>query len=473
MKRFRISTLALVSVLVLLLGVSARADVRLPKVIGDHMVLQQGTSVPIWGWADAEEKVTVTLGQSTATATACSEGKWMVKLDAMEAGGPYEMTVQAGNTITLADILVGEVWVCSGQSNMQWPVAACDNAQEEIAAADYPKIRLFTVAQKVAEKPLDDCEGSWTASSPQTVPGFTAAGYFFGRYLHKELGVPVGVINCSWGGTIAEAWDSHEGLLGEPDFEPIIERAAQFDPKTPNQATNLYDGMLHPLIPFGIRGAIWYQGESNCGRAQQYRKLFPAMITDWRKNWGQGDFPFLFVQLAPFRYGNSDPKCLAELWEAQLRTLALPNTGMAVTTDIGNVQDIHPKNKQDVARRLALWALANTYGKDLVYSGPLYESASVEGDKIRVRFKHVGGGLVAKGGELSHFTIAGADGQFAPATATIDGDSIVVHSDQVTAPVAVRFGWRDDAEPNLFNAEGLPASPFRTDDFEMVTAGSK
>src|SRR3989304_5163638 len=414
MKRFCISTLALVSVLVLLLGVSARADVRLPKVIGDHMVLQQGTSVPIWGWADAEEKVTVTLGQSTATATACSEGKWMVKLDAMEAGGPYEMTVQAGNTITLADILVGEVWVCSGQSNMQWPVAACDNAQEEIAAADYPKIRLFTVAQKVAEKPLDDCEGSWTASSPQTVPGFTAAGYFFGRYLHKEVGVPVGGINCSWGGPIAEAGASHEGLLGEPDFEPIIERAAQFDPKTPNQATNLYDGMLHPLIPFGIRGAIWYQGESNCGRAQQYRKLFPARITDWRKNWGQGDFPFLFVQLAPFRYGNSDPKCLAELWEARLRTLALPNTGMAVTTDIGNVQYIHPKNKQDVARRLALWALANTYGKDLVYSGPLYESASVEGDKIRVRFKHVGGGLGGKGGGLSPLTIAGGGGPFAP-----------------------------------------------------------
>ncbi|MFH1920027.1 MAG: 9-O-acetylesterase, partial [Planctomycetota bacterium] len=208
-------------------------------------------------------------------------------------------------------------------------------------------------------------------------------------------------------------------------------------------------------------------------RAQQYQKLFPAMITDWRKNWGQGDFPFLFVELAPFRYGNLDPRCLAELWEAQLRTLSLPNTGMAVTTDVANVKDIHPKNKQDVGRRLALWALANTHGKDLVYSGPLYESMSVEAGKIRVRFKHVGGGLVAKGGDLTHFTIAGADGQFVPATATIDGDSIVVHAEQVAEPAAVRFGWRDDAEPNLFNAEGLPASPFRTDDFEMVTAGSK
>jgi len=473
MKLSRICTLVLASVGVLLAAVYAQADVRLPKVIGDHMVLQQGMSVPIWGWADAEEKVTVTLGQSTASATASSEGKWMVKLEAMEAGGPYEMTVQGNNTIKLEDILVGEVWVCSGQSNMQWSVKASDNAPEEIAAADYPNIRLFTVARKVAEKPLDDCEGSWAACSPQTVPDFTAVGYFFGRHLHKELDVPVGLINTSWGGTIAEAWTSHEGLLGEEDFQPILQRAAEFNPNTPNQASNLYNGMLHPLIPFGIRGAIWYQGESNCSRAQQYRKLFPAMITDWRKNWGQGDFPFLFVQLAPFRYRNRDPRCLAELWEAQLMTLSLANTGMAVTTDIGNIVDIHPKNKQEVGRRLALWALANTYGKDMVCSGPLYDSMSIEGDKIRIRFKHVGGGLVSKGGPPAYFTIAAAGGQFLPATATIDGETLIVDSDRVAEPVAVRFAWFDTAVPNLFNKEGLPASPFRTDDFEMVTAGDR
>jgi len=474
MKLSGVSTLAVMSVGVLLVVAPAGADVRLPKIIGDHMVLQQGMPVPIWGWADAAESVTVTLGESKAATTADADGKWMVKLDAAQAGGPCQMTVQGNNTITLDDILVGEVWVCSGQSNMQWSVSGSANPQVEIAAADYPKIRLFTVARKVAEKPLDDCEGSWVACSPQTVPGFSAVAYFFGRYLHKELDVPVGLINTSWGGTIAEAWTSHEGLLGEPDFEPILQRAAQFDPNTPNQASNLYNAMIQPLIPFGIRGAIWYQGESNCSRAKQYRKLFPAMITDWRTHWGQGDFPFLFVQLAPFRYGGLDPRCLAELWEAQRLTLSLPNTGMAVTTDIGNVADIHPKNKQDVGRRLALWALAITHGKDLVYSGPLYESMAVEGDKIRVRFKHVGGGLVAgEGKPLAEFTIAGADGQFVPADAVIDGDSIVVHSDQVTAPVAVRFAWRDDAAPNLFNQEGLPASPFRTDDFEMVTAGSK
>ncbi len=475
MKLSRIVTLVLVSVCVVLVSGLARADVRLPNVIGDQMVLQQGKPVPIWGWADAGEKVTVTVGESKAAATAGEDGKWMVKLDAMESGGPCQMTVQGNNTITLEDILIGEVWVCSGQSNMQWPVSASNNPQEEIAAADFPNLRLFTVARKVAEKPMDDCEGSWTACSPQTVPGFSAVAYFFGRHLHKELEVPVGLVNTSWGGTIAEAWMSHEGLLGEPDFEPILERAAQFNPDNPNQASNLYNGMLHPLIPFAIQGAIWYQGESNCTRAEQYRKLFPAMIRDWRKNWGQGEFPFLFVQLAPFRYPWANPRCLPELWEAQLGTLELANTGMAVTTDIGNIVDIHPKNKQEVGRRLALWALADTYDKELVHSGPLYDSMTVEGDKIRIRFKHMGGGLVAKG-QLGPFTIIGADGpmpQFLPATATIDGDTLVVGSDRVKKPVAVRFGWFDTASPSLFNKEGLPASPFRTDDFEMVTAGNR
>jgi sialate O-acetylesterase len=471
MKLTRLARLLLLSICLTMIATTAWADVRLPQVIGSQMVLQRDMAVPIWGWAEPDEKVTVTLGDCTVEATACDKGKWAVKLAAMKAGGPHSITIAGKNTITLEDILVGEVWVCSGQSNMQWSVKASNNAEEEIAAANYPQMRLFTVARKVADTPLDDCQGSWAACTPETIPAFTAVGYFFGRALHKEVGVPIGLINSSWGGTIAEAWTSHEGLMGEDDFEPILDRAATFNPKNPNQACNLYNGMLKPLMPFGIRGAIWYQGESNCSRAKQYRKLFPAMISDWRKNWGQGDFPFYFVQLAPYRYGKADPACCAELWEAQLATLSLPNTGMAVTTDIANIKNIHPKNKQDVGVRLALWALAKVHGEKLVYSGPLYKSMRVDDHMVCIEFDHTGDGLVARDGPLTHFTIAGADKKFVAATATIKGNRIIVSSDQVTKPVAVRFAWRDDAEPNLFNSRGLPASPFRADDFEMVTAG--
>ena len=472
MKLSRIAGPALLLICVLLAATTTWADVRLPKIIGDHMVLQQKLPVSVWGWADPGEKVTVTLGQSKVATMADAGGKWIAVCDAMEAGGPCEMTVAGNNTITVKDVLVGEVWVCSGQSNMAMSVSGANNPQEEIAAADYPNIRLFTVGNRIAASPQDDCNGAWAACSPKTVGGFSATAYFFGRHLHKEVSVPVGLINTSWGGTVAEAWTSHEGLLGEADFAPILQRAATFNPENPNQASVLHNGMIRPLTALAIRGAIWYQGESNVSRAAQYQKLFPAMITDWRTQWGLGDFPFLFVQLAPFRYGGQDPRNCAELWEAQRLTLSLANTGMAVTTDIGNVTDIHPKNKQEVGRRLALWALAKTHGKDLVYSGPLYESMSAEDGKIRVKFQHVGGGLVAKDDQpLGYFTIAAADGKFVPATAAIDGDTVVVHSEEVAEPVAVRFAWRDDAEPNLFNKEGLPASPFRTDDFDLATAG--
>ncbi len=516
MKRAKIWSVVLVAVGAVLAAVSARADVRLPSVLGDHMVLQQGTSTPIWGWADPGERVTVTLGTCKATATACEKGKWKVELGPMEPGGPHQVIVQGENTITLNDVLVGEVWVCSGQSNMQWTVSNSNNAEQEIAAAKYPKMRLFTVARKTADAPQDDCEGSWTACTPETVPGFSAVAYFFGRKLHEELEVPVGLINTSWGGTPAEAWTSLDAQKDVPELAPTVARwnemVANFDadaarrnyekavaawkeaaakakaegkpaprkPRapgnpahSPHRPASLYNGMIAPVIPLAIRGAIWYQGESNSIRAEQYRTLFPAMITNWRDKWGQGDFPFLFVQLAPFDYGERDPRCLPETWEAQVLALDLPNTGMAVTTDVGNIRDIHPKNKQEVGRRLALWALAKTHGRDVVYSGPLYESMAVEGDKIRIRFQHVDGGLVAEDGPLTHFTIAGEDGQCVPAEAEIDGDAVVVHSDQVEKPVAVRFGWTDTAEPNLFNQAGLPASPFRTDDFEMVTAGAR
>lgn len=464
---------ALLSAAILIAAASAQADVRLPKIFGDHMVLQQKLPIQVWGWADAGEEVTVSIGEKKATATAAADGKWKVTLDAMEAGGPVEMTVAGKNSITLTDVLVGEVWVGSGQSNMQWTVAASDNAEQEIAAADCPQIRLFTVARKVAAEPQEDVEGAWTTATPETVKNFSAVAYFFGRELHKELDVPVGMINTSWGGTIVEAWTSHETLQSDPDFQPILERSKNFQENNPNQASVLYNGMIKGLIPFGIRGAIWYQGESNVNRAEQYAELFPAFIADWRKNWGQGDFPFLFVQLAPFRYQGQDPRSLAELWEAQLKTLSVINTGMAVTTDIGNVKDIHPKNKQEVGRRLALWARAAVYGQDVVYSGPLYKSMQVEDNKVRLSFKHAEGGLVAKDGELTHFQIAGDDGEFVPAKATIEGETIVVSSDQVEKPAAVRFAWDDVAEPNLFNAAGLPASPFRTDTFPMVTAGKR
>ncbi len=451
------------------------AEVRLPKILGDNMVLQQQTEVRIWGWADPEEEVTVQFQEQKVSAKADTKGRWLVKLRTPEAGGPYEVHVAGkNNQITLRNVLVGEVWVGSGQSNMQWPVSRADNAQEEIAAAKYPKIRLFTVAHTISDKPLDDCEGAWVECSPETVAGFSAVAYFFGRHLHKELGVPVGLINSSWGGTICEAWTSLKALQTDEDFKPILERAKQFNPKNPNQPAVLFNGMIHPLLPFVIRGAIWYQGEANVSRAAQYKKLFPTMIQDWRRRWQIGDFPFYYVQLAPFRYGNrAKPECLAELWEAQLQTLRLPNTGMVVTTDIGNIKNIHPTNKQEVGRRLALWALAKIHGKQVVYSGPLYEGYSVEGNKIRIKFQHAEEGLVCKGDRLTHFSIAGEDGKFVPAEAVIDGSTVVVSSPEVPKPVAVRFAWLDTAEPNLFNKAGLPASPFRTDTFPMVTEGNK
>ncbi len=453
---------------------AALAEVKLPRILSDHAVLQQGMEATIWGWAAPGEEVTVALATKKAVVKADDKGRWQLKIGTPKAGGPYELVVAGrNNTITVKDLLVGEVWIGSGQSNMEMSVNGVNDARQEIAAANYPQIRLFTVNKKIADKPVDDCFGSWSDCNPRSVPGFSAVAYFFGRTLHQELKVPVGLINSSWGGTICEAWASREGLEGDDDFKPILDRAANFNPNNPNQACVLYNGMVRPIVPFAIRGAIWYQGESNAGRAAQYKKLFPAMIRDWRKQWGQGDFPFLFVQLAPFRYGGANPQMLPEAWEAQLQTLSLPNTGMAVTTDIGDIRDIHPKNKQEVGRRLALWALAKTYGKDVAYSGPLYDSCKVEGDKVRIKFKHAEDGLVAKGGKLTHFTIAGKDEKFVPAEAAIDGQTVVVSSDKVKEPVAVRFGWEDTAEPNLFNKAGLPASPFRTDTFKMITEGNK
>ena len=486
-----------------LVACPAPAAVKLPAVFSDNMILQRDRPVPVWGWAAPEEEVTVTIARQTVTSKAGKDGRWQTTLAALETGGPYELMVAStAGKKTFKNVLIGEVWLCSGQSNMEWPVAWSLDSQKEIAAATYPKVRLFTVPRKASRTPLDDCAGRWVECSPQAVSGFSAAGYFFIRMLHKELGVPVGVINASWGGTPAAAWTGRKALESEPSLKPLLDnwdRTPNDRRKDRNRPASLYNGMIAPVVPFAIRGVIWYQGEADIGRAYQYRTLFPLMIRDWRAAWGEGDFPFGFVQLAPFRYPGIDEAACAELREAQTMALAsVANTGMAVTMDIGNIkdthpkdkqaeerpfvlkalsmvygsiiEDIHPKNKQDVGRRLALWALARVYGKDLVYSGPIYKSMSVQGDKVRIRFDHIGGGLKTRDGKKpSDFAVAGADQRFHPAEATIDNDSVVVHSDAVREPVAVRYAWRDAAEPNLANQEGLPASPFRTDPWRGVT----
>jgi sialate O-acetylesterase len=461
--------LFVLTLILALAGSALHAGVKLAGVFGDNMVLQRDQALPVWGSADKGEEITVRIAGQTQAAKAGEDGRWKVTLEKLKVGEPLEMSVKgsSGEEIKLKNILVGEVWVCSGQSNMEMGMGACNNAQDEIAAADYPNIRLFTVAKNKAAEPTAELKADWIPCSPKTIgklwdwASFSGTGYYFGRHLHKELGVPIGLIHTSWGGTPAEFWTSHKALEADPALKPMAQ----------GESSCLYNGMIAPLIPFAIRGAIWYQGESNIPIAYKYRTLLPAMIRNWRTDWGQGDFPFGIVQIAPFRYSDKDPACWAELCEAQAMTAKnVPNTGLAVTVDIGDLKDIHPKNKQDVGRRLALWALAKVYGKDIVYSGPLYKSMAVEGGKIRVQFDRVGGGLISRDGKpLTDFTIAGNDQKFVPATADIDGACVVVSSPDITAPVAVRFAWRDDTSPNLANKEGLPAGPFRTDSWKGLT----
>jgi len=509
------------ALMVALLSAAVRSDVRLPAIIGDNMVLQAGGRVCLWGWADPNEEIDVRVSWRDVdwTIQADSDGKWIFQMMAPDSGGPYEITFKGKNTITVKNILAGEVWVGSGQSNMQWSVKDSANPEQEIAAADHPQIRLFTVERKVAEQPQSDCIGKWVTCSPETIPTFSAVAYYFGRELHQELKQPVGLIHSSWGGTPAEAWTSPAALQENPSLEPILTRyrqalavypqalvqykenlekwqaaaeqakaekkpvpsrpGAPMGPDSPHSPSGLFNAMIAPLIPYTIRGAIWYQGESNAGRAYQYRDLFPTMIKSWWDSWqeqGDDDFPFLFVQLANYMAGKDEPgdSAWAELREAQLMTLEVPKTGMAVTIDIGDAKDIHPKNKQDVGKRLALWALANTYGKKVVYSGPLYRSMIRRDNKIVLRFDHVGSGLVARGGEpLRGFAIAGADRKFVWAEAKIEGDTVVVGSDGIAEPVAVRYAWADNPVCNLYNQAGLPASPFRTDTWPGITAANK
>ena len=479
---------------------SARGDVTLPAILGDHMVLQLGHELPFWGWAEPGEEVTVTIAPKdvgdiqkpeTVTAVTGTDGRWFAKLPARTSAAAVEVTVAGKNTLSLTDILVGDVWICSGQSNMEWPVSASLNHQEEVAEAKFPSIRVFKVERSTARVPQTDIDGKWIECSPETVGAVSAVGYYFGRELHQRLKRPIGLVQAALGGAICEAWTSHEALKSDDDFAKILERAdrAISDPNqanNPNRASVLFNGMIAPLQGFStkqgfsIKGAIWYQGESNAIRAHQYRKLFPLMISDWRRRWGQGDFPFLYVQLANYVSEKTKPdhpdepeeSAWAELREAQSMALSVPKTGMVVTVDIGEPRDIHPKNKQDVGHRLALSAMKVAYGQDLVASGPELKSWHVVGNEIQLEFQHADG-LDARGDELNGFAVAGVDRVFVWAKARIEGKKVVVFAPHVLEPIAVRYAWGDNPDGNLYNRAGLPASPFRTDDWPGITAQNK
>ncbi len=635
--------------MLLLLAGATKAQVTLPPFFNCNMVLQKGIEIPVWGWASPGEKVTVTFEGTTVSDRAGKDGKWRVTLPAMNYGGPYKMIVKGKNLRTIENIMIGEVWVCSGQSNMEMKVANVKNAEAEIAASDYPEIRLFTVKQRISQFPQDQLdEGEWWECSPISVPDFSAVAYFFGRDLYQKLKVPIGLIHTSWGGTVVESWMSPEAIAQDPDLAGMLDKlqkldwenyatlfrenlknrlgtlpetdegmkdgnalwaATVFDDKdwktmklpgyiennglegvdgivwfrkeieidptdaekpanlllariddsditflngekigettqkydayrkyqipagmlkagkniltirvedtggnggvygapdeiklvTPSKEmplagdwkfklgkvdvnaiaigpndypTLLYNAMIKPLIPYGIRGAIWYQGESNAERAQQYQRIFPNLIKDWRNQWNQGPFPFLFVQLANYMSPSDQPSesDWAELREAQTKTLALENTGMAVIIDAGEAKNIHPADKQTVGHRLALSARKVAYNEDLVYSGPMYNSMIIEGNKIIVTFDHVANGLMVKDkyGYVNGFAVAGANKKFYWAKAKIMGkDRIEITSPDVEKPIAVRYAWADNPDDvNLYNSENLPASPFRTDDWK-------
>ncbi len=491
----------------------ALAEVKLPAIFSDNMILQRGMKVPVWGWSDPGEKITAELGGHVATTIAGKDGKWKLWLGPLDAGGPFELKITGKNSITLKNVLVGEVWICSGQSNMAMEVKSCLNAGEEISTANYPRIRHFQVKRAKAAKPLEDVapvpdsDGSWLnkweVTDPSNVGHYTGVGYFFIRDIYRDLHVPVGIISVSWGGTTAEAWTPHDTLANDPElrlilknwpdynndeewlkveyakFEKQVKEAKKKGTEPPlyfNQPSVLYNGIIAPVVPFGMRGVIWYQGESNAYRAYQYRDLFPAMIEQWRKEWGQGVFPFLFVQLANYHF---EPQVFPELREAQSMALALPNTAMTVTIDIGDSSDIHPKNKQEVGRRLSLAARKLAYGEQLIWSGPLFKSMLVQGGKCRLSFSHTGDGLTTPGGQPPEgFVIAGPDRKFVKARAIIHGNQVIVWNEQVSHPVAVRYAWANHPGGcNLYNKSGelvnLPASPFRTDDWPGITMDRK
>ena len=487
----------------------ARAELSLPPLFSDHMVLQRDIEAPVWGTAAAGEKMTIEFAGKKIEATADDRGAWFAKLPPLKPGNAASLMVSGDQTkepLVFKDVLVGDVWICSGQSNMQWSLKQSANAQEEIADAKHANIRFFQVPRRSSTQPSKDLEraGSatqpgaamqsrWAICTPENAPEFSAVGYFFGREIAQRQDVPIGLIQNAWGGMPIESFMSGEAMKADPDFQPMLDRkesATTQDIKgpsgrprpsnAPQWASNIYNRIVYPLVPYAIKGVIWYQGESNADRAEQYRKLFPAMIRDWRAQWKQGDFPFLFVQLANYRNKKPIPtqpadSAWAELREAQTMTLAaVPNAAMVVTIDIGERNDIHPKNKRDVGKRFALAAQKVAYAKDdAPFSGPLYREMQIDGNKIRIKLDHAKGLKTRDGSAPKGFQIAGEDQKFAWADARIDGQDVIVWSDQIARPVAVRYGWADDPQVSLYNAADLPASPFRTDDWKISTAGKK
>ena len=495
-------------------------EIQLPRVFGDNMVLQRERPIPVWGKASPGEKVAVAFAGQEKSTTAADNGDWQVTLDPLPANKtPQSFVISGSNKLTLTNVLIGEVWLCSGQSNMEWPVAQSANPEEEIATANFPEIRRLKVPHTASAFPQSDVKANWEVCSPSSISGFTAVGYFFARELFQQLDVPIGLIHSSWGGTSIELWMSPESVAkasglsdlqaklhsqssrspeGKKRHEEYLEdlrkwtaameealaedKAITEPPAVPwpawenPQPTQLYKGMIHPLAPFAMRGAIWYQGESNGSDDAIYRTKLETLISGWRSIWSQGDFPFYIVQISNFAKAREDGKTWANVREAQLSALSIPNTGLAVTIDIGDSKNIHPKNKQDVGKRLARWGLAGPYAKKIEPSGPLYANHRIDGSKIHISFSHATTGLMLgkKDGlapvqpdtsaKLKWIEIAGEDRLFKPAEAVIEGAELVVSSTEVPAPVAVRYAFvQDPAGANLYNTEGLPASPFRTD----------
>lgn len=488
------------------------ADVTLPKIFSNDMVLQREQNVPVWGWGEVGEKVTVKFAGQSVTTEVDQSGKWRLELTPLKLGEPRTLTVQGNNIINLTNVLVGEVWLCSGQSNMEFGIGNMKDGAAEIANANHPNIRLIYVPKTVSSTPSRELPSNctWRICTPENITkgshkgGFSATAYYYGRELHQKLGVPVGIIQSAWGGTRIEPWTTVAGfksvtevndiykhvIMSNKKYRNAVKKSLDYIkswevnarkalatngpipaiPKWPSSAirerqhpTALYNAMIHPMVPFAIKGVIWYQGESNRGDAMLYYHKMRALINGWRKLWNNEKLPFYFVQLAPFTYRGGD-QMLPEIWEAQSEAMnKIPYTGMAIINDIGNLRDIHPKNKQEVGRRLALWALVKDYGKDIkTYCGPMFKSSNIEGSKIRASFNHTGIGLASRDGKpLNYFEIAGADGKFVKAEAVIDGSDVVISSSTIKIPVQARFAWDQLAVPNLMNKEGLPASAFR------------
>lgn len=512
--RTRLLTLVLsLSVLSPLTGAAAE-PLQLASVFTDNAVLQRNQEVPVWGRAEPGQSVRVTFADQQVSTQTDQDGKWIVRLSPLTASSkPQSLTAETtgdSKSVTIRNVLVGEVWICSGQSNMAFSLAGSVNGEKAIAEAGDDQLRLFAARSVATDEPQESIGGQWTVDSSQSARSFSAVGYYFGKALRKKLGVPVGLIRSAVGGTVAEAWTAKEELSRNPTLKPLLDRHQQRieahpralaayqakesellrqyeaavakakadgarPPRKPqppshpskdkNRPAGLYNGSIAPLQPFAIRGAIWYQGESNSSRGREYRTLFPTMISSWRKAWGQGAFPFLFVQITPHQ--NMSP----EIREAQrVTTETTPGTAMAVTVDVGHPTDIHPKQKQPIGERLALAARALAYAEDVEYSGPVYDSMSVDGNRVILRFRHVGGGLMARGGDLKGFVIYDSSKE-APGNAQIDGDTIIVSSDEITHPVGVRYGWENVPDVNLYNRAGLPASPFQTDGEYRPEAG--